>query len=69
MPAALEEDCSGCLGMLYLAFDLAEVYWTLGFTVGLGQRPREVRIFAGNMQMHRGNPRACPLLSSLPAVE
>jgi hypothetical protein len=49
--------------MLYLAFDLGEVYWTLGFTIGLGQRPREVRIVAGNMQMHSGNPRACPLLS------
>jgi hypothetical protein len=49
MPVALEEDCTGSLGMLYLAFDLGEVYWTLGFTVELGQRPREVRILSGNM--------------------
>src|SRR5271167_4205339 len=49
MPAALEKDCTGSVGMLYLAFDLGEVYWTLGFTVGLGQRPRDVRILAGNM--------------------
>jgi len=58
MPGALETDCTGCLGMLSLAFDLSEVYRTLGFSIGLGQRPREVRILAGNMQTHSGNPRA-----------
>ena len=49
MPAALEKDFTRFWGMLYLAFDLGEVYWTLGFTVGPGQRPREVRILSGNM--------------------
>ena len=26
---------------LYLAFELGQTRWTLGFTPGLGQRPRE----------------------------
>jgi hypothetical protein len=49
--------------------EFGEMHWTLAFTIGLSQRPREVRILAGNMQTHSGIPRACPLLSSLPTVE
>ena len=32
------------LSTLYLAFELGNKQWKLGFTIGLGQRPRERRI-------------------------
>ena len=30
--------------VLYLAFELSESCWKLGFTIGVGQRPRERNI-------------------------
>jgi hypothetical protein len=30
--------------VLYLAFELGEAHWKLGFTIGMGQRPRERNI-------------------------
>jgi transposase len=35
---------------LYLAFELGEKEWKLGFTVGFGQRPRERTVFAGDLR-------------------
>ena len=37
------------LSALYLAFELGNKKWRLGFTVGLGQRPRERTIAAGDL--------------------
>jgi transposase len=34
---------------LYLAFELGNSKWKLGFTVGLGQKPRERTIAAGDL--------------------
>lgn len=34
---------------LYLAFELSDKKWKLGFTIGLGQRPRERTIEAGDL--------------------
>ena len=36
-------------GILYLAFELGQKWWHLGFTVGLGQRARRVRIAAHDL--------------------
>jgi len=36
------------LSTLYLAFELSNKKWRLGFTIGLGQRPRERTIDAGD---------------------
>jgi transposase len=35
--------------VLYLAFELGAAHWKLGFTIGLGQRPRERNINAGDL--------------------
>jgi transposase len=35
--------------VLYLAFELGAAHWKLGFTTGLGQRPREQNINAGDL--------------------
>ena len=43
------EDCIRSHGYLYVAFELGEKKWKLGFTVGFGQRPRERTIIAGDM--------------------
>ena len=37
-------------GILYLAFELSEKTWKLGFTLGLGQRVRERNIRAGDLE-------------------
>jgi transposase len=37
------------LSTLYLAFELGNKQWKLGFTIGLGQRPRERTIAAGDL--------------------
>jgi len=37
------------LSTLYLAFELSNKKWRLGFTIGLGQRPRERTIDAGDL--------------------
>jgi transposase len=34
---------------LYLAFELGQKEWKLGFTVGFGQKPRERTVLAGNL--------------------
>ena len=36
-------------GALYLAFELGQREWKLGFSVGLGQAPRERSIDAGDL--------------------
>jgi transposase len=40
--------------VLYLAFELGSQSWKLGFTIGLGQRPRERNIKAGDLEALRG---------------
>jgi len=35
--------------VLYLAFELSEAHWKLGFTIGVGQRPRERNITSCNL--------------------
>ena len=35
--------------ILHLVFELGNSSWTLAFTTGLGQRPRERRIAAGDL--------------------
>jgi transposase len=35
--------------LLYLAFELGNAQWKLGFTIGLGQQPRQRAIPAGNL--------------------
>jgi transposase len=35
--------------VLYLAFELGEAHWKLGFTIGMGQRPRERNITSGDL--------------------
>ena len=35
--------------VLYLAFELSEAHWKLGFTIGVGQRPRERNIRSGDL--------------------
>jgi transposase len=37
------------LPTLYIAFELSNKKWRLGFTIGLGQKPRECNIDAGNL--------------------
>jgi transposase len=37
------------LSTLYLTFELGNKQWKLGFTIGLGQRPRERAIVAGDL--------------------
>jgi hypothetical protein len=35
---------------LYLAFELGNKEWKLGFTVGFGQKPRERTVLAGDLR-------------------
>ena len=37
-------------GKLYLAFELSESEWKLGFTIGLGQAPRLKNLHARNLK-------------------
>ncbi len=39
---------------LYLAFELGEIEWKLGFTIGLGQNPRRRTIKAGDLERLQG---------------
>ncbi len=48
MPATLVKNCSESVGMLCVAFDLGLSQWSLAFTTGLMQRPREVQFLAGD---------------------
>lgn len=43
-------DCHGPSRKLYLAFELSSAQWKLGFTVGLGQKPRLRTITAGDLE-------------------
>jgi len=36
-------------GTLYLAFELGNTEWKLGFTIGLGQSPRQRKVQAGDL--------------------
>jgi len=40
--------------VLYLAFELSEAHWKLGFTIGVGQRPRERNIRSCDLKALRG---------------
>ncbi len=40
---------SNTLSTLYLAFELSNKKWRLGFTIGLGRRPRERTIADGDL--------------------
>jgi hypothetical protein len=61
------------LSNLYLAFELGNKEWKLGFTIGQGQSPRRRRIDAGDLAALRweigqakkrfGLPEATPVLS------
>jgi len=46
MTTVRTNDCSTSAAVLYMAFELAESKWKLGFTTGLGQQPREREIEA-----------------------
>lgn len=41
MSATRTHDCSRSQAVLYVAFELGEATWRLGFTTGLGRKPRE----------------------------
>ena len=45
-----------CGSSLYLAFELGNSEWKLGFTVGLGQNPRQRKIRAGDLAALLTNP-------------
>lgn len=45
-----QKEYSGSEPKLYLAFELGAKTWKLGFTIGLGQKPRQRNIPAGNLQ-------------------
>ena len=40
--------------VLFMAFELASSSWRLGFTIGLGQRPRERTVAAGDLEAIQG---------------
>ena len=46
---AHKEEYSRNEGDLYLAFELGNKEWKLGFTVGFGQKPRERTVLAGDL--------------------
>lgn len=48
--AALDVTSSTAGRVLYLAFELSKGKWKLGFTIGAGQKPREVTIDAGDFK-------------------
>jgi transposase len=66
-------DYSTCGAKLYLAFELGEKDWKLGFVTGIGQHPRRRRIDAGDLtalqeeisltKKRLGLPKASPVLS------
>ena len=49
MTATREYEYSVLAPVLYLAFELGNDFWKLGFTIGMGQRPRERNIAAGDL--------------------
>jgi len=73
MTATREYEYSALAPVLYLAFELGNDFWKLGFTIGMGQRPRERNIAAGDLVALRreirrakerfGMPETTPVLS------
>ncbi len=49
MAATRVYEYSALAPVLYLAFELGNLHWRLGFTIGMGQRPRERNIAAGDL--------------------
>ena len=49
MAATRNHEYSVFASVLYLAFELSSAHWKLGFTTGLGRRPRERTIKAGDL--------------------
>ena len=49
MAATREHEYSVLAPLLYLAFELGDSNWKLGFTIGMGQRPRERTIAARDL--------------------
>ena len=49
MSATRKDHCTTGEQVLYMAFELGEGRWKLGFTVGLGQEPRRVEVPARDM--------------------
>ena len=52
--------------VLYLAFELSEAHWKLGFTIGVGQRPRERNIRACDLAALREEIRRAKKRFDLP---
>ncbi len=50
MAATRYPEYSALGAVLYLAFELGEAHWKLGFTTGFGQRPRERTIPTGDLE-------------------
>jgi len=73
MAATREDEYSALAPVLYLAFELGNDFWKLGFTIGMGQRPRERNIGARDVdalerEIHLakkrfGLPETAPVLS------
>ena len=73
MAATREHEYSVLAPLLYLAFELGDSNWKLGFTIGIGQRPRERTIAARDLdalqrEIHLakrrfGLPETAPVLS------
>jgi len=73
MAATREYEYSVLAPLLYLAFELGDTNWKLGFTIGMGQRPRERSIAARDLdalqrEIHLakrrfGLPETAPVLS------
>jgi transposase len=60
-------ECSGERVSLLMAFELGERWWKLGFTTGLGQRPRTRRIAAGAVDSLRAEIARAKVRFGLPA--
>jgi transposase len=67
MTTVRTNDCSTPAVVLYMAFELAENTWKLGFTTGLAQRPRERQIAARSTRCLEEEIRAAKERFGLPA--
>ncbi len=73
MAATREDEYSVLAPLLYLAFELGDPHWKLGFTIGMGQRPRERNLAARDLDVLQreirlakkrfGLPETAPVLS------
>ena len=64
MSATRMSDCSKPQAVLYMAFELGEVKWTLGFTTGLRQKPRRRDVparatFIVEQEIRKAKERTC----------